>query len=347
MTLRQMGSPRAGGPAPLIASAAILLFGCLRASAQERALPAAEVQAVLAACAEHYESAPPRRFDFATTYAMEGNAGPDGGEPNPVRIRIVETGSLLVSGAKFASVLDARRENESGSLELLYNEQLVCDGVRRLMARCEKPERLAAGEGRPQDVQATVSSDLQIAESVRPTSTGIWADGLVVDSDHFSTTLLACADLAGRQLDSKQYEVAGTSPFGRVTVLLEPEAPHRLVKANVAVSQDIIRRGRNPFERYEIEIVPGERIDVAGFEHVAKASRTETFWFPGKQEPMVRTTTHERTALAAHPAELPETFSLRHIPDGTEFIDEKKRAPTHRLFAGKLVPIDANDPMDP
>jgi hypothetical protein len=133
--------------------------------------------------------------------------------------------------------------------------------------------------GTPEDKYAIVWPDLKLSLGISPDATGWFADGVIVDSQHFSETLLNSNDLTVKTEKKTSGESVlhfeGSTPFGRLEVWVSDETQPQLQRASFVASAEFLKEAE--MNRMDFDITILERTEIDGISIVTKARRLNTF----------------------------------------------------------------------
>ena len=117
---------------------------------------------------------------------------------------------------------------------------------------------------------------------VSPDATGWFADGVIVDGQHFSETLLNAKNLTVNTEKNSSGEsmlhFAGSIAFGRLEVWVSDETQPQLQRASFVASDEFLKR--EEMNRFDFDITILERKEIDGTFVVTKAKRLNTFEDP-------------------------------------------------------------------
>jgi len=145
---------------------------------------------------------------------------------------------------------------------------------------------------------------VKLHDQIRPDSRGWFADGVFIDSNHYSEDLLGVPELkiarettiAGDDL----LRIEGEIPSGTMTVWLNIEKPATLKRASFKASSSLVSQlsDVNAFN-LEVEVLEYVRIDEVTFP--TKAVATYTYKMPGVRENIVTRATTTRSEIQVNP----------------------------------------------
>jgi hypothetical protein len=178
-------------------------------------------------------------------------------------------------------------------------------------------------------------------DSVRPDFVGWYADGIILDSEHYSSTLLRSESLNAvvgpSQGGAQQLHISGTCAEGQLDVWLTANERHDLVKArfvtNSAYAMTLI-----DVSSATIEIESIEYTEVDGVRLPLRAKAIYTFDVPGHGR-IVKAVSVTRSNYNLNPGlTAPESFELP-LADGDMVEDYDDPDVKWEWRDGKLMPL--------
>lgn len=131
----------------------------------------------------------------------------------------------------------------------------------------------------PEGKFAILWPDLKLAIGISPDATGWFADGVIVDGQHFSETLLNSNDLTVKfEKDSSgesMLHFEGSTPYGQLEVWVSDETQPQLQKASFVASDEFLKKEK--MNRFDFDITILERTEIDGTFVVTKAKRLNFF----------------------------------------------------------------------
>ncbi len=131
----------------------------------------------------------------------------------------------------------------------------------------------------PEGKYAIVWPDLKLSLDISPDATGWFADGVIVDGQHFSETLLNSNDLTVKTEKKPSGESVlhfeGSTHFGRLEVWVSDETQPQLQRASFVASAEFLKEAE--MNRMDFDITILERTEVDGISIVTRARRLNTF----------------------------------------------------------------------
>jgi hypothetical protein len=274
----------------------LFTFVCLPAFGEEKKVPAAaqeEARQILQELQHRFQDRPPYQLSFLTEFELLGGT----------RARIsVNQGEKPVTYHRVEGLVRLRGEElETYSVSAgLINDfkkgterHSVWQDGRTFELRKYVSGREEAGTTR-----------VKLHDKIRPDERGWFADGVFIDSNHYSEDLLGVPELkiarettiAGDEL----LRIEGDIPSGTLTVWLNIEKTATLKRASFKASSNLMSQlhGVNAFN-LEVEVLEYVRIDEVTFP--TKAVATYTYKIPGAPENLVERLTTTRSEIQVNP----------------------------------------------
>jgi len=278
-------------------------FVFLPAFGEEKKVPAAaqeEARQILQELQHRFQSRPPFQLSFLTEFERLGGTLPgskariivnQGGKSVP---HYKVEGLVRLSGEKLESYSVSASLNDDNDFQKSVEYHSVWQDGRGFELR----KYLKSGR------EEAVTTRVKLHDQIRPDSRGWFADGVFIDSNHYSEDLLGVPELkiarettiAGDDL----LRIEGEIPSGTMTVWLNIEKPATLKRASFKASSSLVSQlsDVNAFN-LEVEVLEYVRIDEVTFP--TKAVATYTYKMPGVRENIVTRATTTRSEIQVNP----------------------------------------------
>lgn len=320
----------------------LFTFVCLPAFGEEEKVPAAaqeEARQILQELRHRFQDRPPFQLSFLTEFErLRGTKGTTGritvnqGE-KPVTHYTVE-GLVRLSGEKLETYsVDASLIND-------FQKGTETHSVWQDGRGFELRKNLESGR------EEAFTRRWKLHDQIRRDSRGWFADGVFIDSNHYSEDLLGVPELkiarettiAGDEL----LRIEGEIPSGTMTVWLDIEKPATLKRASFKASSNLVSQlsDVNAFN-LEVEVLEYVRIDEVTFP--TKAVATYTYKMPGepengKPENSVERLTTTRSEIQVNPDfDSVNAFQI-DFSEGMSVIDYDGNV-KYKWVRGKLWPV--------
>lgn len=275
----------------------LFTFVCLPAFGEEKKVPAAaqeEARQILQELQHRFQDRPPYQLSFLTKFELLGGTrariSVNQGE-KPVTYYTVE-GFVRLSGEKLETYrVDAHLNRD-------FKKGTETHSVWQDGRAFELRKNLESGR------EEAVITRVKLHDMIRPDSRGWFADGVFIESNHYSEDLLGVPELkiarettiAGDEL----LRIEGEIPSGTMTVWLNVEKPTTLRRALFEASSNLVSQlfDVNAFN-LEVEVLEYVRIDEVTFP--TKAVATYTYKIPGAPENLVERLTTTRSEIQVNP----------------------------------------------
>lgn len=275
----------------------LFTFVCLPAFGEEKKVPAAaqeEAHQILQELQHRFQDRPPYQLSFLTKFERLGGTrariSANQGE-KPVTHYTVE-GLVRLSGDKLETY------SVSASLKNDFKKGTETHSVWQDGRAFELRKYLESGR------EEAVTTRVKLHDMIRPDARGWFADGVFIESNHYSEDLLGVPELkiarettiAGDEL----LRIEGEIPSGTMTVWLNVEKPTTLRRALFEASSNLVSQlsGINAFN-LEVEVLEYVRIDEVTFP--TKAVATYIYKTPGAPENFDRRLTTTRSEIQVNP----------------------------------------------
>ncbi len=275
----------------------LFTFVCLPAFGEEKKVPAAaqeEARQILQELQHRFQHRPPYQLSFLTKFELLGGTrariSVNQGE-KPVTYYTVE-GFVRLSGEKLETYrVDAHLNRD-------FKKGTETHSVWQDGRAFELRKYLESGR------EEAVTTRVKLHDKIRPDEKGWFADGVFIESNHYSEDLLGVPELkiarettiAGDEL----LRIEGEIPSGTMTVWLNVEKPTTLRRASFEASSNFLSQlsDVNAFN-LEVEVLEYVKIDEVTFP--TKAVATYTYKIPGAPENLVERLTTTRSEIQVNP----------------------------------------------
>jgi len=156
-------------------------------------------------------------------------------------------------------------------------------------------------------------------DSIRPDLAGWFADGVFLDSDHFSTSLLQSTLLGVEQDENGLLRFSGETDYGILDVWITTGAQKALSRARLSVAPEFVSQSQGLSAAvFEFEVL--ESRDIEGHLFPIEALATYRYEWDTGEEPMIKTIRTIRSDYQIRPDfEAMNAFEI-DFPDGTVLI---------------------------
>jgi peroxiredoxin len=311
----------------------LFTFVCLPAFGEEKKVPASaqeEARQILQELRHRFQDRPPYQLSFLTEFERLGGTRAgitvNQGE-KPVTHYKVE-GLVRRSGEKLETYrVSARLINDWRKVTEYHS---VWQDGRAFELR----KYLETGG------EEAVTRRWKLHDMIRPDEKGWFADGVFIESNHYSEDLLGVPELkiarettmAGDEL----LRIEGEIPSGTLTVWLNIEKPATLKRASFKASSNLVSQlsDVNAFN-LEVEVLEHVRIDEVTFP--TKAVATYTYKIPSARENLVKRLTTTRSELQVNPNFGSMNAFQIDFPEGM-IVEDYEANVKYKWARGKLRP---------
>ncbi len=278
----------------------LLTFVCLPAFGEEKKVPAAaqeEAHQILQELQHRFQDRPPYQLSFLTEFELLGGTigtiariSVNQGEKPVTHYRV--EGLVRLSGEELETY------SVSASLNDDFKKGTETHSVWQDGRAFELRKNLKSGR------EEAVTTRVKLHDKIRPDSRGWFADGVFIESNHYSEDLLGVPELkiarettiAGDEL----LRIEGEIPSGTMTVWLNVEKPTTLRRALFEASSNLVSQLSDVDAfNLEVEVLEYVRIDEVTFP--TKAVATYTYKIPGAPENLVKRLTTTRSEIQVNP----------------------------------------------
>jgi hypothetical protein len=277
----------------------LFTFVCLPAFGEETKVPTAaqeEARQILQELQHRFQDRPPYQLSFLTKFELLGGTrakiSVNQGD-KPVTYYTVE-GLVRRSGDKLETYsVDAGLNNDFKFQKSTEYHSVWQDG-----RAFELRKNLASGR------EQAVTTRVKLHDEIRPDSRGWFADGVFIDSNHYSEDLLDIPELKiARETGitgDELLRIEGEIPSGTLIVWLNNEKPTTLKRASFKASSNFVSQiDRINAFNLEVEVLNYTKIGEAPFP--TKAVATYTYEIPGEPVKLVNRLTTTRREIQVNP----------------------------------------------
>ena len=277
----------------------LFTFVCLPVFGEEKKVPAAaqeEARQILQELQHRFQDRPPYQLSFLTEFERLGGTrakiSVNQGD-KPVTYYKVE-GLVRLSGEELETYSVSASLNDDNDFQKGTETHSVWQDGRAFELR----KHLESGR------EEAVTTRVKLHDMIRPDERGWFADGVFIESNHYSKDLLGVPELKiARETTIARDEllrIEGEIPSGTMTVWLNVEKPTTLRRASFKASSNLVSQlhGINAFN-LEVEVLEFVRIDEVTFP--TKAVATYTYKIPGAPENLVTRLTTTRSEIQVNP----------------------------------------------
>lgn len=332
---------------PLAFTACTILFLVIprgARTADEQVLSKERALEILSRQSEMFRGRPPYSMRFETTSELDDK---EGVAPNSFRARW--EGQINNDGER-VEVLQTMWTQRVESAPMLpgTKQHFFRDsaGTRTHTSGLDeqgevKPRRVAGPGETIISIDGTTSRDTRLHHDIRPDSVGWFADGVLIDSEHFSETLLRTPDLSAaledRPGEGRLMRLEGTTQYGHLRIWLSDEDPPSFRSAEFKSSPDFYADDQHVKRQdFSVQVLESDVVD--GIPVVTKAVRVNDYTRP-EGEHFRTTHTVTRSEIRFHPDfEAIGAFQFQ-FPEGGMIFDLDLRGVRYRVVNGELTPI--------
>jgi hypothetical protein len=313
----------------------LFTFVCLPAFGEKKKAPTGaqeEARQILQELQRQFQDRPPYQMSFLTKFELLGGTTAritvKQGE-KPVTYYTVD-GLVRLSGEKIEFFYTDAHLNNDWQKGTEYHS--VWQDGRALELR----KNLVSGR------EVAGTTRVKLHDKIRPDSIGWFADGVFIDSNHFSEDLLGVPELkiaretgiAGGEL----LRIEGEIPSGTMTVWLSVEKPATLKRASFKASSNFVSQidGINAFN-LEVEVLEYTKIGEAPFP--TKSIATYSYEIPGEPVNNVKRLTTTRREIKVNPDFGSMNAFQIVIPEG-KIVEDYDANVTYKWVRGKLKVIE-------
>ena len=183
---------------------------------------------------------------------------------------------------------------------------------------------------------------MKLHDMIRPDSTGWFADGVFIDSNHFSEDLLRGAELkiarengvAGGEL----LRIEGEIPSGNLAVWLNIEQPVTLKRASFKASSNFMSQ-LNDVDAFNLEVEVLEYTKIGDTLFPSKAVATYTYEIPGNTEKLTKRLSMTRREIQVNPDFGSMNAFQIDFPEGI-IVEDYEANVQYKWVRGKLQPTE-------
>lgn len=163
------------------------------------------------------------------------------------------------------------------------------------------------------------TTHVQRQDSIRPDLAGWFADGVFMDSDHYSTVLLQSTVLAAVEDENGFIRISGKTEYGLLEVWITTGAQKSLSRARLSVAPEFVRKSQGLSAAvFEFEVL--ESREIEGHLFPIEALATYRYELNDGEEPMIKSIRTRRSDYQIRPDfEAMNAFEI-DLPNGTVLI---------------------------
>lgn len=195
--------------------------------------------------------------------------------------------------------------------------------------------------------EVAATTRVKIHDTIRPDSVGWFADGVFIDSNHFSEDLLGVPELKIAHETTIEGDellrIEGRISSGTLTVWLNNEKPVTLKKASFKAGSNFVSQ-LDDIDAFNLEVEVLEYTKIGEAHFPTKAVATYTYVVPGNMVNTVKRLTTTRREIRVNPDfDSMNAFQI-DIPEGTVVEDYDDPNVEYKWVRGKLQVIEG-DPI--
>jgi hypothetical protein len=313
----------------------LFTFICLPTFGEEKKVPAAaqkEARQILQELQRRFQDRPPYQLSFLTKFELLGGTTAgitiNQGE-KPVTYYTVE-GLVRLSGEKIEFFYTDAHLNNDWQKGTEYHS--VWQDGRALELR----KNLISGR------EAAGTTRVKLHDKIRPDSRGWFADGVFIESNHYSEDLLGALELniaretgiAGDEL----MRIEGEIPSGTMTVWLSVEKPATLKRASFKASSNFMSQIHD-VDAFNLEVEVLEYTKIGEVPFPTKAVATYIYEIPGEPVKLVDRLTTTRREIQVNPDFGSMNAFQIDFPEGM-IVEDYEANVEYKWVRGKLQVIE-------
>jgi len=293
------------------------------------------VDLILTAQLEQFKNRPPYAVRFLRRYQMIDKDGkPIKPVSGPFTAESLAKGEIRERNGQYELLCDSFvPESGSNALTLILQEHTLWAENRLL-------DTVASfgPQGKFQARNASLRKQNKTQEGPRPNIDGRFADGILLDSEHFSATLLRAKDRSGFE-EAEATRIEGTTPWGRLAVWLDRSDPRCFVKAFFTADVRKLpgNSGSQPaLQSYTFEVTVAVYKEIGRIPVAVEATRTDEV--SEGSAPIRRRYSVTRSDFQVSPDFDAMNAFRFELPEGTQVTVEGGAGVVYEWRDGRVVP---------